>query len=132
SVYLKGLEKLSIELNLELLRRERLSFLLQGLTVIALLPLLFTRPIEAWASHFFPAMDTFYASAFGWAVKLCLLVVVWLCYVLLRNLSELDATTRPTSRKRWEKRAYDWPWMRWLALRLGPIPGSREAQRMTR
>lgn len=53
SVYLKGLEKLSIELNLELLRRERLSFLLQGLTVIALLPLLFTRPIEAWASHFF-------------------------------------------------------------------------------
>ncbi|WP_214629700.1 hypothetical protein [Paenibacillus agaridevorans] len=132
SVYLKGLEKLSVELNLELLRRERLSYLLQGLTVIALLPLLFTRPIEAWASHFFPAMDTFYASAFGWAVKLCLLVVVWLCYVLLRNLSELDATARPTSRKRWEQRVYGWPWVRWLAHRLGPIPGSREAQRMTR
>jgi hypothetical protein len=132
SVYLKGLEKLSVELNLELLRRERLSFLLQGLTVIALLPLLFTRPIEAWASHFFPAMDTFYASAFGWAVKLCLLVVVWLCYVLLRNLSELDATTRPTGRKRWEQRVYGWPWMRWLAHRLGPVPGSREGERMTR
>ncbi|MCP3774622.1 hypothetical protein NLX71_15120 [Paenibacillus sp. MZ04-78.2] len=132
SVYLKGLEKLSIELNLELLRRERLSFLLQGLTVIALLPLLFTRPIEAWASHFFPAMDTFYASAFGWAAKLCLLVVVWLCYVLLRNLSELDATARPTSRKRWEQRVYGWPWMRWLAHRLGPVPGSREAERITR
>ncbi len=132
SVYLKGLEKLAVELNLELLRRERLSFLLQGLTVIALLPLLFTRPIEAWASHFFPAMDTFYASAFGWAVKLCLLVIVWLCYVLLRNLSALDATARPTSRKRWEQWVYGWPWMRWLAHRLGPVPDSRESERMTR
>ncbi|MEK3866898.1 hypothetical protein MHH60_25860 [Paenibacillus sp. FSL H7-0716] len=132
SVYLKGLEKLSVELNLELLRRERLSFLLQGLIVIALLPLLFTRPIESWASHFFPAMDTFYASAFGWATKLGLLVVVWLCYVLLRNLSELDATVRPTSRKRWEQRVYGWPWMRGLLHRMGPIPDSREAQRITR
>lgn len=132
SVYLKGLEKLSLELNLELLRRERLSFLLQGLTVIALLPLLFTRPIEAWASHFFPAMDAFYASAWGWVAKFSLLVVIWLCYVLLRNLSELDTTTRHTSRKRWEKRAYGWPWMRWLTHRLGPIPGSGEAERMTR
>lgn len=132
SVYLKGLEKLTGELNLELLRRERLGYLLQGLTIIALLPLLGTRPIEAWASHYFPAMDTFYESAFGWAIKIVLLVVVWLSYVLLRNISELDAPLRPTSRKRWEQRVYEWSWVRWFVHRLGPIPGSAEAERMTR
>ncbi len=132
SVYLKALGKLATELNLELLRRERLSFLLQGLTAIALLPLLFTRPIEAWASHYFPAMDAFYASTTGWIVKIGLMAVVWLSYVLLRNIQELDASPKPTGRKRWEKRVYEWPWMRWLVHRFGPAPGSREADRMVK
>lgn len=132
SVYLKGLEKLTGELNLELLRRERLGYLLQGLSIIALLPLLGTHPIEAWASRYFPAMDTFYGSAFGWAIKIALLVIVWLSYALLRNISELDVTNRPTSRKRWEQRVYEWSWVRWLVQRLGPIPGSAEAERMTK
>ncbi|CAM3660996.1 MULTISPECIES: hypothetical protein [Paenibacillus] len=132
SVYLKAIGKLATELNLELLRRERLSFLLQGLTAIALLPLLFTRPIEAWASHYFPAMDAFYASTTGWIVKIGLMVVVWLSYVLLRNIQELDASPKPTGRKRWEKRVCEWPWMRWLVHRFGPSPGSREADRMVK
>ncbi|WP_080835152.1 hypothetical protein [Cohnella massiliensis] len=132
SVYLKALGKLATELNLELLRRERLSFLLQGLTAIALLPLLFTRPIEAWASHYFPAMDAFYASTTGWIVKIGLMAVVWLSYVLLRNIQELDVSPKPTGRKRWEKRVYEWPWMRWLVHRFGPAPGSREADRMVK
>ncbi|WP_214625762.1 hypothetical protein [Paenibacillus agaridevorans] len=132
SIYLKGLEKLLGELNLELLRREKLSYLLQGLTVIALVPLLFTRPIEAWASHFFPSMDAFYAGALGWLAKLILLVVVWLSYVLLRALAELDGGARHTSRNRWEKRVYGWPWVRWIVQRLGPAPDSREAERVTR
>ncbi|MCD1261337.1 hypothetical protein B5M42_021280 [Paenibacillus athensensis] len=132
SMYLKALGKLATELNLELLRRERLGFLLQGLTVIALLPLLFTRPIEGWASRYFPAMDAFYASTTGWCVKLGLMAVVWLSYALLRNIQELDAGLKPTSRTRWEKRMYEWAWMRWLAFRLGPAPGSREAERVVK
>lgn len=132
SVFLKALGKLVTELNLELLRRERLSFLLQGLTAIALLPLLFTRPIEAWASHYFPAMDTFYASTTGWVVKIGLMAVVWLSYVLLRNIQDLDVNPKSTGRKRWEKRVCDWPWMRWLVHRLGPAPGSKEADRMVK
>lgn len=133
SLYLKALGKLAGELNFELLRRERLGFLLQGLAVIALLPLLFIRPIEAWASHYFSVMDAFYASTLGWALKLGLLVVVWLSYVLLRHIQELEAgPLKNTSRKRWEKRVYGWRWMRWLVQRFGPAPGSREAERMAR
>ena len=132
SVYLKGLEKLTGELNLELLRRERLGYLLQGLSIIALLPLLATHPIEAWASRYFPAMDTFYGSAWGWAIKIAVLAIVWISYVLLRNISELDIANRPTSLKRWEQRAYSWPWMRSLVHRLGPMPGSAEAERVTK
>lgn len=132
SMYLKALGKLATELNMELLRREKLGFLLQGLTAIALLPLLFTRPIEGWASRYFPAMDVFYASTTGWVVKLGLMAVVWLSYVLLHNIQELDASLKPTSRKRWEKRVYEWAWMRWLTHRLAPAPGSREADRIVK
>ncbi|MGG1596428.1 hypothetical protein [Paenibacillus naphthalenovorans] len=132
SLYLKALGKLAGELNFELLRRERLGFLLHGLSVIALLPLLFTRPIEAWASYYFSAMDAFYSSVMGWSIKLGLMGGVWLSYVLLRHIQNLETSPKITSRKRWEKWVHGRGWMRWLVHRLGPAPGSREAERMVK
>ncbi|WP_214625810.1 hypothetical protein [Paenibacillus agaridevorans] len=132
SLYLKALGKLTNELSLELLRRERLGFLLQGLSVIALLPLLFTQPLELWASRYFSAMEVFYASTFGWVAKLGLLLVVWLSYILLRHIQELETAPKVTSGVAWEKRLYCWGWVRKLVHLLGPSPGSNEAVRMIR
>ncbi|APB72534.2 hypothetical protein PPYC1_20100 [Paenibacillus polymyxa] len=132
SLYLQSLGKLTNELNLELLRRERLGFLLQGLSVIALLPLLFTQPLEAWGSRYFPAMAAFYTSTSGWITKLGVLLVVWLSYMLLRHIQELEVTPKTTDRAIWEKHLYQWGWVRRLVHRLGPSPGSDEATRLIR
>ncbi|MNW32597.1 hypothetical protein D3C74_105670 [compost metagenome] len=132
SLYLKSLGKLTNELNMELLRRERLGFLLQGLSVIALFPLLFTQPLEAWASRYFPAMAAFYTSTSGWVTKLGVLLVVWLSYILLRHIQELEITPKATDRAMWEKHLYQWGWVRRLVHRLGPAPGSDEATKLTR
>ncbi len=132
SVYLKALGQLTGELNLAILRREKLSFLLQGLTAIALIPLLFTKPIENWARSYFPAMDAFYAGKLGWMSRIVVLLIVLGSYVLLRHMRELDRE-QPAARRRkpWEQRAYQVPWVQWLVDRIMPGPGSKEYARCT-
>lgn len=129
SLYLKALGRLATELNLDILRRERLSYLLQGLTAIALIPILFTKPIEGWASRYFPAMDDFYASKWGWITKMALLIIILIAYILLRRMQELDGEQTVHRRTLWEKRIYEWAWMRWLVDRFMPAAGTREAAR---
>nr|WP_238357786.1 hypothetical protein [Cohnella zeiphila] len=133
SLYLQALTKLITELNLELLRREKLSYLLQGLTAIALVPLLFTWPIESWARRYFPAMDDFYAGKFGWIMKMVIMFVIFGAYVLLRHMRELDGQPRLSRRKPREQRVYEcFPWIRLLVHRVMPDSNSREAVRQKR
>ncbi|THF74385.1 hypothetical protein [Cohnella fermenti] len=128
SLYLKALGKLTTELNLTLLRREKLSYLLQGLTAIALVPMLFTKPIEAWARHYFTALDDFYASTLGWVLKAGLLLIIFLSYVLLRQMQELDGRQRAPRGKPWEQRIYELAWVRrWMERFLSGIrPSARQ------
>jgi hypothetical protein len=132
SVYLKALGQLTGELNLAILRREKLSFLLQGLTAIVLIPLLFTKPIENWARSYFPAMDAFYAGKLGWITKIVILMIVLGSYVLLRHMRELDREQQAAQRRKpWEQRAYQVPWVQWLVDRIMPGPGTKEYARCT-
>ncbi len=129
SLYLHALGRLTTELNLDILRREKLSYLLQGLTAIALIPILFTKPIENWASRYFPAMDDFYASKLGWITKIVILLIILGSYVLLRKMQELDGERKVRRRKPWEQRVYDLPRVRRVMDRIAPEPGTREAAR---
>lgn len=129
SLYLKALGKLTTELNLDILRREKLSFLLQGLTAIALIPVLFTKPIESWARNYFPSMDDFYNGKLGWITKLVILFVIFGSYVLLRSMRELDGEQNTRRRKPWEQQVYELRWVRWVIDRIAPESGAREVAR---
>lgn len=132
SLYLKALERLTTELNLDILRREKLSYLLQGLTAIALFPILCTKPIENWARSTFPAMDAFYASKLGWITKVVILLMILGSYILLRRMQQLDREQVTRRGKPWEQYVYDWPGMRFVTERLMAGPGSQEGERITR
>ncbi len=86
SLYLRGISGLAEEIQLELIRRKKLDYLLQGLNIIALVPFFFTKPIEWWARMNFPLMNQFYLSKLGLVVKIGIFVVILLCYVLLQKL----------------------------------------------
>ncbi len=130
SLYLKALERLTMELNLDILRREKLSYLLQGLTAIALFPILCTRPIEKWASSTFPAMDAFYAGKLGWITKAVILLIILVSYILLRRMQQLDGEQTIPCRRPWEQRLYHWPGIRIVTERFMARPGSKEAERI--
>lgn len=132
TIYLQALDKLSQELHMENLRREKLGYLLKGLTSIAVIPLLFAGPIESWASSHFPAMEDFYQSRPGIFTKLTVYFIILMSYLLLRHIqdpSEMNPFIQ-YKKNRWEKRLYERKEIKWLVDRLIPKRGSREHGRV--
>ncbi|MDU2241993.1 MAG: hypothetical protein E7E23_15600 [Paenibacillus sp.] len=108
SMYLRGISRLTGEVQLELIRKKRLDYLLKGLHIIALLPVFFTKPVEAWARGHFPLMDSFYLSKAGMLIKAGLFLIILFSYVLLQKLrSEEESAYRAKPTKMpWEARVY--------------------------
>lgn len=48
SLYLKNLNNISQEMQLEILKRDKLDYVFQSLSVISILPLLCLEPIKSW------------------------------------------------------------------------------------
>jgi hypothetical protein len=122
SIYLKGLGSLSREIQLELLRRNKLDYLLKGLNVIALAPVFFTMPIERWARASFPSMDEFYQGKLGYITKLSVYILIIVAYFLLQKLQQADETGYRAGKghRVWEQKLYRFPIVRALVDALIP------------
>ncbi|MGC5772968.1 hypothetical protein [Paenibacillus pabuli] len=126
SIYLKGLGNLTQEIHLEILRRDKLDYLLKGLNIIALAPVLFTAPIERWARGSFPTMDEFYRSKIGFVTKISIYVIIILAYMLLQRLQQYDETRYRTGHRhsRLDQFLYRQTFLRKVAMMFAAKPGS--------
>ncbi|MDQ0655714.1 hypothetical protein [Paenibacillus sp. W2I17] len=128
SIYLNGLGNLTQEIHLEILRRDKLDYLLKGLNIIALAPVLFTAPIERWARVSFPTMDEFYRSKIGFVTKISIYVIIILAYLLLQRLQQYDETRYRSGHKHsWlDQLLYKQIFIRKLAMLFAAKPGSAQ------
>ena len=60
SLYLKDLNNITQELQMEVLKRDKLDYLFKSLTYIAVLPILAIKPLANWAMNSFNATIDFY------------------------------------------------------------------------
>ncbi|NMO95952.1 hypothetical protein [Paenibacillus lemnae] len=133
SIFLKGISSLTKEIQLEILRRDKLDYLLKGLNIIALIPVFFTTPIEWWARSSFPAMDAFYMSKLGVITKLVVFVTILVSYVLLQRLHQnLESEYRAGFDKSiWEARVLQTKWLYNVVSLFVPEPGTAKYERRT-
>ncbi|WP_322923784.1 hypothetical protein [Paenibacillus campi] len=122
SLYLSNMGKLTGEINLELLKRTKLSYLLKGLTMISIAPILFTKPIELWAKSNFPIMEQFYNSKFGFFSKIVIFAVILLSYILLKKLQDQQEGVYQAKVRKWlwEQKLLELRLLEWLVIRLMP------------
>ncbi|MGG3307651.1 hypothetical protein ABER23_09510 [Paenibacillus lautus] len=134
SIYLLGLSGLTKEIQLEILRRDKLDYLMKGLNVIALAPVFFTKPIERWARSSFPSMDVFYMSKLGFMTKISIYVIILISYILLQKLQQNRETDyrAEVQKMTLEERMYRIPVMRWLVKVMAPTPGTVKYDRQIR
>jgi hypothetical protein len=86
SNYLTNLNYLKQEINMELLRREKLGYMFQSLSLISVLPIFTLTPLKNWAVNNIPELHEYYDGAYGFVVVVLLFAIVILAYQLIIKL----------------------------------------------
>ena len=113
SLYLKDLNNITQELQMEVLKRDKLDYLFKSLTYIAVLPILAIKPLENWAMSSFNATIDFYEGKLGFLVQTLLLIMIFLCYALLTRIKDTSTTSKTYSSPSdaWQEKVYRLPIM---------------------
>lgn len=112
SLYLKDLNNITQELQMEVLKRDKLDYLFKSLTYIAVLPVLAIKPLENWAMSSFNATIDFYEGKLGFLVQMLLLVTVFLSYALLTRIKDNGGKQKvfaTSPNDVWQERVYRLP-----------------------
>ena len=84
SLYLKNLNNITQEMQLEILKRDKLDYVFQSLSIISILPILALEPIKNWAVSQFGFTEAFYNGRNGMIVQILVLLLTFVCYLLIR------------------------------------------------
>lgn len=109
SAFLNCLTAVNVELNAEILYRNKLKFALAGLSTITVVPVFLTLPLKNWATTNFPIMAGFYDSRIGFLAEILIYASVIIGYFLIRKLSNVSESKYLASvdKVRWEKQVLD-------------------------
>lgn len=108
SMYLHILNRIKSEIYEEILFRKKLRYYLNSLTVVAIVPVFFLKPIELWAKKIFPVIGDFYDSKFGFITKVFIFIAVILSYMLIKRIQDNEDSVHATqpSKHKWLKALY--------------------------
>ena len=108
SLYLKNLNNITKEMQLEILKRDKLDYVFQSLSFIAIAPVLLLTPLKNWAINSFGFTAQFYNGKGGLIIQILLLVLTFICYILVRKVKDTgsikDEYKDPN--KVWQMRLY--------------------------
>ena len=132
SLYLKNMNNITQELQLEILKRDKLDYLFKSLTYIALAPILFILPLKNWAMNSFESTRDFYEGPGGFLAQLGLLVLIFLSYSLLKRVKDNSDRTRAEDEKEtpWQERVYRLPIIEQFIDQLMPKSTQKEYVKM--
>lgn len=108
SVYLKNLNNILSEIHLEILKRDKINYMFRSLTIIAVVPLVAIKPLQAWAESSFPALLNFYDSSIGFFMQSLIIVSIFISYLMLRIVKEdvEEIKFDRVSGVKWQEKAY--------------------------
>lgn len=86
SMFLTNLNYLKQEINMEMLRRQKLDYLFNSLSIIALAPIFALKPLESWGMANLPDMTEYFKGPYGFVVQIILFMLVILSYKLINML----------------------------------------------
>ncbi len=128
SLYLKNLNNITQEMQLEILKRDKLDYTFQSLAVISIVPMLFIEPIKNWAVSQFSFTESFYNGKNGMIVQILLLVATFVCYILTRKLKDNGSTAMNTKNTEnpWQAKLYKVPIIKKFVNLFVPKDGTKE------
>lgn len=108
SLYLKNLNNITQEMQLEILKRDKLDYVFQSLSVISIVPMLFLEMIKNWSVSQFSFTKSFYMGKQGMIVQILVIVLTFICYTLTRKLKDNGSVNTKTQNTEnpWQEKLY--------------------------
>lgn len=86
SLFLTNINYLKDEINIEILKRDKLEYMFSGLVFVSLAPVFLLKPIEKWMIGNMPEMATYFSGAGGTISTILVFLVSYICYQLISSL----------------------------------------------
>lgn len=107
SLYLKNLNNITQEMQIEILKRDKLDYVFQSLSMISALPILFIDVVKNWAIGQFDFTRQFYNGTLGFYMQVGLIIITFVCYLMTRKLKDSGAVnTAKNMENPWQAKAY--------------------------
>lgn len=128
SLYLKNMNNITQELQLEILKRDKIDYLFQSLSFICLAPILFIIPLRNWAMDSFASTVDFYEGKLGFLMQTILLISIFACYALIKKVKDNSDRIKIEIAKdtTWQERLYRIPFIEKFIDNLMPGSTKRE------
>ena len=108
SLYLKNVNNITQEMQLEILKRDQLNYKFQSLSIISIVPVLLLEPLKAWCISNFGFTESFYNGKSGIIVQMLVVLITVISYIITRKLKDNGSTVIDTKNTEnpWQAKVY--------------------------
>ena len=133
SLYLKNLNNITQEMQIEILKRDKLDYVFQSLSMIAAVPVLFINAVKSWAISQFSFTSQFYNGTLGFYVEVFLLVLTYISYLLTRKLKDNGSVkVNQNTENPWQAKLYKHASIKKVMSYLIPKTGTKEYRKIVK
>ena len=111
SLYLKNVNNITEEMQIEILKRDKIDYVFQSLSIISIVPVLGLEPLKNWSVDNFSFTQSFYSGKGGMLVQILVILLTVICYLLLRKIKNNGSTDKSTQNTQnpWQSKVYKNP-----------------------
>ena len=134
SLYLKNMNNITQELQLEILKRQKIDYYFNSLSFITVAPLLCIQLVKDWGESNFASTISFYEGAGGYAMQIFILFVIFICFAMLKKIKDNgdDSRFKIVRDNPWQEKLYKIPIFEQFIDRLMPKAGKKEYVKIRR
>lgn len=128
SLYLKNVNNITEEMQIEILKRDKIDYVFQSLSIISIVPVLFLEPLKNWSIGNFSFTEAFYRGKPGMIVQILVILLTVICYVLLRKVKNNGSMDKQTVNQEnpWQSKIYKNPIGKKIVNLFIPKKGTKE------
>lgn len=132
SLYLKNVNNITEEMQIEILKRDKLNYVFQSLSIISILPVLFIDAVKNWSISQFSFTSSFYNGKVGFIVQTLLLIITAVCFILIRKVKDNGGIQSITNENPWQRKLYDKPLVKKFVNLFVPKKGTKEYRKIVK
>ena len=132
SLYLRNINNITKEMQLEILKRDKLNYVFQSLSFIAIAPVLLLEPLKSWSIGNFAFTQSWYNGKPGMIVQILILILTFISYVLVRRLKDNGSTGINTQNTEnpWQAKLYKKKIIKKIVDMFIPKDGTKEYRKV--